>query len=64
METNGDKCEACGAPVDAKCGCAEPPEHKLGDCSNCGVEDVMLVISYQDDEPLHYICKECHFRGL
>ena len=64
METNGDKCEACGGPVDAECGCVETPQHKLGDCSACHDEDVILVMSEQEDEPLHYICKECHFRGL
>ena len=42
----------------------EPPQHKLGDCSECHDEDVMLVMSDQEDELLHYICKECHFRGL
>ena len=64
METNGAKCEACGGPVDAECGCVEPPEFKHGDCSACHDEAVLLVKSEQKDEPLHYVCKECHFRGL
>lgn len=42
----------------------DPPEFKDGDCSNCGDEEVLLVKSDQKDEPLHYVCKECHFRGL
>ena len=64
MDSNGDKCEAWGGPVDAWCGCVEPPEPVLGDCSACHDSDVMLVISDQDNMLLHYVCKECHFRGL
>ena len=95
MDTNGDKCEACGGPVDAECGCNDggawvmnkqkkerleavgwkvdtaaefvglpANTFKHGDCSACHDEEVLLVRSEQADEPLHYVCKECHFRGL
>ena len=39
------------------------PEGKLGDCSACGDEEMLLVKSEQGDEPLHYVCKECFLRG-
>ena len=42
----------------------EASEFSQGDCSNCGDEEVLLVKSEQEDEPLHYVCKECSLRGL
>jgi len=39
-----------------------PPEFKYGDCSSCHDGDVLLTVSEQ--EPLHYVCKECYLRGL
>ncbi len=27
-------------------------------------EDMLLCLSEQEDEPLHYVCKECFLRGL
>ena len=40
-----------------------PPEFIHGDCSQCGDEEVLLIKSEQEDEPLHYVCKECFLRG-
>ena len=34
-----------------------------GDCSECGDAEVLLQRSEQEDEPLHYVCKECFLRG-
>lgn len=42
--------------------CFEPSEFLNGDCDACGDEEVLLIRS--DSMPLHYVCKECHFRGL
>ena len=42
----------------------KPPEFKYGDCSACYDGDVLLCRSEQEDEPLHYVCKECFLRGL
>ena len=39
-------------------------EFKYGDCSACHDSDVLLTKSEQEDEPLHYVCKECFLRGL
>ena len=41
-----------------------PPEFIYGDCSTCGDEEMLLQKSEQEDEPLHYVCKECFLRGL
>lgn len=41
----------------------EAPEFKYGDCSACHDSDVLLCLSEQEDEPLHYVCKECFLRG-
>jgi len=41
----------------------DAPEFIHGDCSNCGDEEVLLQKSEQEDEPLHYVCKECFLRG-
>ncbi len=40
-----------------------PVEFKYGDCANCGDEEMLLCMSEQEDEPLHYVCKECYLRG-
>ena len=64
--THRHRCLACGERLKAYkhvCVC-NPAEFEHGDCSNCGDEEVMLVKSEQEDEPLHYVCKECHLRGL
>ena len=42
---------------------AAAPEFKYGDCSACHDGDVLLCRSEQEDEPLHYVCKECFLRG-
>ena len=42
----------------------ELPEFKLGDCANCHDSDVMLCMSDDEENPLHYVCKECFLRGL
>ena len=47
-----------------ECRCTPGCEFRHGDCSACHDEEVLLVKSDQEDEPLHYVCKECHFRGL
>jgi len=41
----------------------EAVESKHGDCSNCHDEERLLCMSEQEDEPLHYVCKECFLRG-
>ncbi len=38
-------------------------EFSQGDCANCGDAEVLLQKSEQEDEPLHYVCKECFLRG-
>ena len=40
-----------------------PVEFKHGDCSNCHDQEMLLCMSEQEDEPLHYVCKECFLRG-
>ncbi len=41
----------------------ELPEFKLGDCASCHDSDVLLTLSDDEENPLHYVCKECFLRG-
>ena len=42
----------------------EAPQFVHGDCSQCGDEEVLLQKSEDEEQPLHYVCKECFLRGL
>jgi len=47
-----------------RCGSKDcPPEFTQGDCSECGDEEVLLTLSEDESQPLHYVCKECFLRG-
>ncbi len=34
-----------------------------GDCAACGDPEVLLQKSEDEEQPLHYVCKECFLRG-
>ncbi len=57
------RCPACGQRAEPDHVC-NPPDFEQGDCSQCGDPEVLLQKSEDEQEPLHYVCKECFLRGL
>ncbi len=56
-------CKVCGEAEAVLKDHCPGPEFKHGDCSACHDAEVLLCLSEQEDEPLHYVCKECFLRG-